>query len=192
MIGLEFRFSPVAGGQVGIYRTSDRTIQLFGQYSLLGQSNAPVSVDALLAVEGTNNFRDEYSPAVGAIVSRTVGDRLTLYGQPIWVGHANIAGLLHPTLTGLRSLDDDTFMVGLGARVQLRPTVFATFEIAPRLSGFHNGNAHTSMAIERRVGGHAFQLNFSNGIGSTYGQVARGGSEDDWFIGFNISRNSNR
>ena len=77
MIGLEFRVSPVTGGQVGIYRTSDRTIQLFGQYSLLRQSNAPVSVDAVLAVEGTNNFRDEYSPAVGAIVSRTVGDRLT-------------------------------------------------------------------------------------------------------------------
>ena len=34
----------------------------------------------------------------------------------------------------------------------------------------------------------AEMINFSRGLGTTMGQVARGGSEDDWFIGFNISR----
>jgi hypothetical protein len=44
-------------------------------------------------------------------------------------------------------------------------------------------------AIEKRQGGHAFQLNFSNGFGTTMGQLARGGfNNDDWYLGFNISR----
>jgi hypothetical protein len=38
------------------------------------------------------------------------------------------------------------------------------------------------------VGGHSFLLNFSNGIGTTMAQVARGGTEADWYIGFNITR----
>ena len=48
---------------------------------------------------------------------------------------------------------------------------------------------HATFAIEKRAGGHAFQLNFSNGFGTTMGQIARGGtSNDDWYMGFNISR----
>ena len=34
-----------------------------------------------------------------------------------------------------------------------------------------------------------FQLTFSNGLGTTLAQVARGGTaRDDWYIGFNLSR----
>ena len=188
LIGLEFRFSPVEGGQIGFYRTSDRTIQLSGQYALLRAGQSPVSIDAIVAVDGTNNFRDEYSPTVGAIVSWMAGERVALYGQPLWVGNANIGTLIHATRAGLESTEDHTFLLGLGGRVQLRPTVFAVVEVAPRLAGFANGHPHASVAIEKRVGGHGFQVNFSNGIGATYGQIARGGSEDDWFIGFNITR----
>jgi hypothetical protein len=43
--------------------------------------------------------------------------------------------------------------------------------------------------LEQRAGGHVFQLNFSNGFGTTLAQVARGGSRrDDWYLGFNLSR----
>jgi hypothetical protein len=51
------------------------------------------------------------------------------------------------------------------------------------------GANQASCAIEKRAGGHDFQLNFSNGFGTTMGQLARGGtSSDDWYLGFNISR----
>ena len=41
----------------------------------------------------------------------------------------------------------------------------------------------------KRAGGHVFQLNFSNNIGTTPSQIARGGFDnEDWYIGFNISR----
>ena len=43
--------------------------------------------------------------------------------------------------------------------------------------------------LEKLVGGHVFQVNFSNSVGTTLSQVARGGtSNDDWYLGFNISR----
>ena len=58
-----------------------------------------------------------------------------------------------------------------------------------RGSGYDPGRAPGTFGIEKRAGGHTFQLNFSNGFGTTMGQIARGGtSSDDWYLGFNISR----
>ena len=45
-----------------------------------------------------------------------------------------------------------------------------------------------TFGVEKRVGGHSFQVNFSNSLGSALGQIAQGASDDDWFIGFNITR----
>ena len=39
VIGLEYRFGLARGWQAGIYRTSDRTIELFTQYNVWGQAN---------------------------------------------------------------------------------------------------------------------------------------------------------
>ena len=89
---------------------------------------------------------------------------------------------------------NDTFMVGLGARVRVRPTVYVTVEASPRVSGYRPGVTHGGFAIEKRAGGHLFQLNFSDSFGTTMGQIARGGPEPrpgedkDWYMGFNISR----
>src|SRR5260370_424864 len=44
----------------------------------------------LVSVEGTNNFRDQYSPAVAALVSRTIGEHAALYVEPMWVHHSNV------------------------------------------------------------------------------------------------------
>ena len=46
-----------------------------------------------------------------------------------------------------------------------------------------------SFGVEGRAGGHLFQINFSNGFGTTLGQISRGAfSYDNWYIGFNIAR----
>src|SRR4029450_11586204 len=74
-IGLEYRFGIIQNGQIGIHRTSNRTIEFFGQYDVFRQSKRmPVEISALYTIDGTNNFRDSYTPALGAIVSRTFGD----------------------------------------------------------------------------------------------------------------------
>jgi hypothetical protein len=181
-IGLEYRFGIVRNGQIGIHRTSNKTIEFFGQYGVLRQSaGRPVDVSALVTIEGTNNFRDSYSPAFGAIVSRTFSTALALYVEPIWINNTNPLP---------RQLVDrnNTFIVGIGARVRVRPTVYIVGEAAPR-SGYKPGTTQASFGLEKRAGGHTFQLNVSNAFGTTLAQIGRGGPvENDWFLGFNISR----
>jgi len=190
-IGLEYRFGIIPNGQVGIHRTSNRTIEFFAQYAALRQgANFPLDVSALATIEGTNNFHDDKSgipvssrsPALGAIISRTVGEVAAFYVEPIWVNNTN------PDPSQLVD-HNDTFMVGVGARIRFRPTLYLVGEFAPRASGYKPGVNHGSFAIEKRVGGHLFQLNFSNAFGTTIAQIARGGSiEKNWTLGFNISR----
>jgi hypothetical protein len=184
-IGLEYRFGIVKNGEVGIHRTSDKTLEFFGQYGILRQTpSRPVDMSVLVSVEGTNNFRDQYSPAVGAIVSRTFGERAALYVEPAWVHHANVQ-----SDTAIAGAPTDTVMVGLGGRFRVRPTVSIVAEFSPRLSGFRPGVNHGGLAIEKRAGGHMFQLNVSDSFATTMGQIARGGPEGtNWHLGFNISR----
>ena len=181
-IGLEYRFGIVPNGQIGLHRTSNKTIEFFGQYDLIRQgTRLPIDVSAFASIDGTNNFKDSYSPAVGAILSRTIADIAALYVEPIWVNNSN---QLPKDVVD----DNNTFMVGLGARIRLTPTVYLVGEAAPR-TGFKPGVTQGSFGIEKRVGGHVFQLNFSNAFGTTMAQIARGGPvENDWFLGFNISR----
>jgi hypothetical protein len=182
-IGLEYRFGIVPNGEIGIHRTSDRTIEFFTQYGIVRQRpNRPVDVTALATIDGTNNFRDQYTPALGAIVSRRFAERAALYVEPIWVHDAN----LQPSSAAEAR---DTFMVGVGGRLRVRPTVSIAAEFSPRVSGYRPGVNHGSFAIEKRAGGHVFQLNFSDSFATTMGQIARGGpASKDWFLGFNISR----
>ncbi len=141
----------------------------------------PVTIDALVAIEGTNNFRDRYSPSVGAVISRSFGRHGAIYAQPIWINNTN------PLPSELVD-DNSTFIVGVGTRLRVRPTVYLVAEAAPRF-GYTPDVAHVSFAIEKRAGGHSFQLNFSNSFGTTFAQVASGGvSNDNWYMGFNISR----
>jgi hypothetical protein len=181
-IGLEYRFGIMAGTQIGIHRTSDRTIQFFAQHNVIRQGdNRPVGIDVVAAVEGTNNFRDSYSPSIGAAVSRTIGRHGALYVHPIWVNNTS------PDPSELTD-DNDTFIVGVGARFRVRPTVYVVGEAVPRF-GFEPDAVYASFGIEKRAGGHSFQLNFGTGLGTTFAQMARGGpGNDQWFIGFNISR----
>ena len=122
-------------------------------------------------------------------MSRTVATRVAIYVEPMWVGNTDNGELIHPMRGGSRLTDDEsTFMVGVGSRVRVWSSLFAVAEIVPRVAGFENGDHHATFGLETQLGGHVFQLNFSNSLGTTPAQVAQGGSEDDWFIGFNISR----
>jgi hypothetical protein len=183
LIGLEYRFGLFRKTQVGLHRTSNKTIEFFAQRELLAQSEGfPITVDALATIDGTNNFRDSYSPALGLVLSREVGDRAAFYLEPIWVNNSN-------PLPDELADDNSTFMIGLGTRLRIRPTVYVLLEAAPRVAGHDPDVTHVSFGIEKRAGGHSFQLNVSNSFGTTMGQIARGGtSNDDWYLGFNISR----
>ena len=190
-IGLEFRFGLMRGWQVGVHRTNlNKTIEFFTQYNLMQQREGrPFGIGAVASIEGTNNFHDtedeqieaSYSPALGVVFSRDLGRAGALYFQPIWVNNTN-------QLPSDLADDNDTIIFGLGARIHLGSGVYVTGEVAPR-TGYDPDVIHGAFAIEKRVGGHTFQLNFSDGFGTTMAQIARGGtSSDDWYLGFNISR----
>jgi hypothetical protein len=181
-IGLEYRFGILSGTQLGVNRTSDKTIQFFGQHQLFRQGESmPLGLDIYASIEGRNNFQEIYSPAVGAVISRRIGTHGAVYVEPIFVGNTNFFDLVPED-------DNDTFILGLGGRVRIRPKLYLVGELAPRF-GYDPGIMHGSFGIEMRAGGHSFQINFSDGFGTTMAQLARGGfDKDDWYLGFNITR----
>jgi Membrane bound beta barrel domain (DUF5777) len=181
-VGLEYRFGVFSGTQIGIHRTSERTIQLFLQHQVLRQATGKVvTIDLLGSIEGADNFKESYAPAIGAVISRTLGRHGALYLQPIWINNTN------PDLSEFVD-DNNSFLIGFGGRLRVRPSLYLVAEAAPR-TGYAPDETYVSFAVEGRAGGHSFQVNFSNGFGTTLRQVARGGLDyDNWYLGFNISR----
>jgi hypothetical protein len=179
-VGFEYRFGIARHLQAAVYRTSiDKALQFYGKYDAVRQgSTLPVSLSAIASVEGADNFRERYSPALGLAVSRMARDRLAVYVTPIWVH--NTAALL--------DVSRDTFFVGIGGRVRVGSTVYVVGEVVPRTAGYRPDTPAYGFALEKRAGGHLFQINFNNGQGTTFGQLARGGSPNSLYLGFNLAR----
>src|SRR5688572_13658613 len=121
-VGFDYRFGLARHLQAAVYRTAiDKTFQFSGKYDALRQNGSmPVSVSALLSVEGSDNFQEHYAPALGVSVSRMAADRIAVYATPVWVH--NTAALLN--------LDRDTFFIGVGGRVRVSSTVYLVAEVA--------------------------------------------------------------
>jgi Membrane bound beta barrel domain (DUF5777) len=164
-----------------------RAIEFSAKYDGWHQSaTLPVSVSGVVSIEGDNNFgansgtaSKNYSPALGLVVSRTIGGRYALYATPFWVGK-----------TGTNATaDGNTGFLGLGARVRFGGSNYLSGEVSPRLGGFVIGDPEYGFAIEKRVGAHVFALTFTNGTSNTtYRQIARGGAPGHLHLGFNLTR----
>jgi hypothetical protein len=196
VIALEYRIAPIRRTQFVFFRNNvDKTIELSGRYDFVRQGDKfPVSGSAIVSVEGTRNFRaghsensDEHqhgdnggqrSPAVGAVFSRVFGTKLAVYATPMWVHNTRPAG----------SDQQDTTYIGLATRARIRSKVYLVAEMSPRLSGYAPSTMEYGFGIERRAGGHMFQLTFTNATAGTYGQLARGGFPNTLYLGFNLAR----
>ena len=181
-IGLELRYGLARGTQIGVHRTSDRTIQIFGQHNFMNErAGRPLGLDGIATLEGGNNLHRRYESALGLVASRNLGRWVALYAEPMWIANTNPAADA--------GFDNNTVMLGLGGRLRVRPSTYLVAEISPRLGGYDPGVSQISFGLEGRAGGHLFQLNISNGFGTTLGQLGAGASNnDDWHIGFNIAR----
>lgn len=198
-IGLGLRFGLFRGTQLGLYRTSDRTIEILAQQELVREGKSPLGLSLAGSIEGLDNFGltdappqsaplHEFSPSIGVVLSRKLGTRGAVYAVPSWVGNTRVV----PSAPGT---SDGTLVLGLGARLRLTGTMSVLGEVHPRLAGYRgdlgSGDPASlaTFGLEWRVGGHAFQLNFSNALGTTPAQVARGAQGlDGWLIGFNLTR----
>jgi hypothetical protein len=180
-IGLELRYGLLPGTQVIFHRMSDRTIQIAGQQNLWQQKpdGRPLGIDVIATLEGKNNLRGQKSSTLGLLVSRKVGRVAALYAEPLFVVNSNPGD----------TTDNNTAMIGLGARIRIRPATYLFGEVTPRLSGYRPGVAQGSFGIEMRSGGHTFQINVSNGLSTTLAQLTSSGfNSETWMLGFNISR----
>ena len=200
IIGLEYRFGITSDLQAGVHRSIlSRTIEVFGRYDRWRQNaTLPVSISLIGAVEGLDNLTEHHQPTIAAAISRTVGSGVVLYATPAYVADTAAADFIaghddHDHGVGTPETDehaahDDTFMLGLGARLRLRPSVYLAGEVTPRLAGHDPGRATWGVALEKKTEGHTLQINFTNSYGTTFGQLARVGSEHDVYLGFNITR----
>ncbi len=180
-VGFELRYGLVPGTQLSVHRSNDRAIQLAGQHRLVTSPRG--DLDLLAAIEGQDNFRDNHTITVGAVLSRQINDQGAVYVHPMIAFNSN------PLPDSLID-DNHTVQLGLGGRLRIGQTkMYLVGEAAPRLAGFKPGVDHIAFAFEHRSGGHMFQLTVTNSFATTLRQVALGGpGNGDWFIGFNLSR----
>jgi Membrane bound beta barrel domain (DUF5777) len=191
VIGLEFRFGLPYGAQVGVFRTSAKTVEFFTQKEVVPQrERVPVTIAAYGSLEGSSNFDSPRAGALGVVASRKFGERGAVYAQPLYVRNTN------PSLVPSEDHDQyghhiayrDTTMVGVGGRFSVIRNLYVTGEYAPRIRGFR-GPALKAFAVDKVVGGHVFQINVSNALGMSLADVARGSvSDEHWYLGFNLSR----
>ena len=205
IIGFEYRIGIAKHVQAAFYRSSfDKTIQLHGKYDALRQRGAlPVSISALVSVEGTDNFQEKYAPAVGLVVSRRLGTRIAAYVTPMWVHntaasldaleHSHEAGAAHddaPTSYGAALAHDhrDTTYAGVGGRLRFRGSAYVAGEVVLRAGGYAPDKPAYGVSVEKRVGAHMFSLTFTNTFATTFAQLARGGAANTLYLGFNLGR----
>ena len=204
IIGLEYRFAVTGSLQAGVNRSIlGKTIETFARWDALRQVDGrPFALSATGSLEGQDNLRLDPQPGVSLTVSRVQGTRLALYVTPTFVKDAHTPTLRvnheehsHGGEEGEEDPDaitgedkNDTAFIGLGMRVRVLETMSVVAEVSPRIYGYRPDRAAWNVGVEKLTRGHVLQLNFGNNFGTTPGQLARGGSTHDVYMGFNLSR----
>lgn len=192
VVGLEYRFGLMQNLQAGIHHSGlGRTWSFFGQYGIARQDRGlPVDLTALASfdiprvpVVGTPGaFERRVTPAFAIMVSRMFTEQVAMYVEPTIV-----TNIYNSFLTP--STSEHALLIGIGGRVLVTPTVSLVAEVVPRVAGLTANTHHAAFGIEKRAGGHLFQVNFSNSFASTMSQLAPGGEPaNNWHLGFNLSR----
>jgi hypothetical protein len=182
VIAFEYRYAPIRFAEVVFHRSAyAKTIQFSGKYDAIRPSDSwPIAISALVSVEGTDNFHQQYATAIGAVLSSRVAGRFAAYASPVWVSHTTAAIADAPT--------QSTLYLGLAARARAFGTTYLVGELTPRLNGYAPGQMEYGFGIEKRVGGHMFSLTFTNTDATTFSQIARGGASHTLYLGFNLGR----
>jgi hypothetical protein len=197
VIGVEYRFGITSNLHAGVNRSMlSKTIQTFARWDALRQSDSmPFSASLMASYEGLNNLQENHQPGAAITISRTFGDALALYATPAFVWDSRAVDFLegHDHDHDLGEVDEHadhehTAYVGLGARIRFSKSGYLVGEYSPRVYGYDPNRGVWGVGLEKRTDGHTLQLNLTNAFGTTLGQLARGGSPHDIYLGFNITR----
>ena len=166
---------------VSAYRSSSilgRPIEFMGAYNLLDEhEHQPFNLVARVSIDGQDNFSKNFTTNFEMLVSRSITGRAQIYIAPT----ASIQnreliqkpGQLNQTPPSLPGIN--TFSLGIGGAVDIRPTVALVAEVFPTLVNGEEMGIHRpafAFGIQKRVYRHAFTLGFSTGPGTTVSQRA--------------------
>jgi Membrane bound beta barrel domain (DUF5777) len=200
-------------------RGTCRTIEVGLGYNWIAQmKGSPIAFSTYASVEGNDNFTEEYTYNLQAMISARVAKRLYLFFSP--AVHLNSNGQrrfnprpndFFPSATAANTFKLPTHgaSFGFGAEVLITPNVAILFDFVPR-TGFKMGTVRpvfgTNFAvvgfenesypsigfgIQRKIREHSFALTFSNTQATTTSRYNSSNltlKPKDIIIGFNLSR----
>ena len=150
-----------AGTQLGLYRTSDRTIELHAQQELLREGKSPLGLSLAASIEGLDNFGLTDVPPRRAPPRVLAVDRpRPLAGSSATRGRSTSCRRGSGTRAWWSSApggDDSTLVLGLGVRLRITRAMAIVGEIHPRLAGYRgdlgSGNPDALATLRDRVEG---------------------------------------
>jgi hypothetical protein len=219
------RFGVTSKLSVSAFRSPSfigRPIELGVDYNFLDEKDGyPLNLTARVSIDGQNNFATSFTENLELIVSRSLGRRAQLYAVPTFsindralVAHPGpelwdpmpIQHCYMPLAAGISPSFDvhpcaNVFSLGVGASVDIRPTLALVAEAIPTLAngpelGIHR--AAFAFGIKKKIWRHAFTLGFGNspgtdtaqraGTDATFTQNPGADKPSAMFIGFDLTR----
>lgn len=174
-----------------------KTIEIGLGYHLLDEAGkSPVALSTYASVEGNDNFTDNFTFNIQAMVSRSMTKYVNLFFSPALHLNSNGNSRFNPSPLNQPpeiaqaardlSLGQHTGSFGFGVNARIRPSASLLFEFVPRIGfktgqvlplfddntfqflGFENRSEPAiGFGIEKRIGRHAFALTFSNSQNTT-------------------------
>lgn len=175
-----FRYGVTDKLAVSIYRSPSivgRPIQLMAAYTILDEHQGrPLNMTVRVSIEGQNNFRKNYTENIEGIFSRSITSRAQVYLVPTL--SFNDRPLVQSGFRSSQIVDlpgTNAFSLGMGAAVDIRPTVALLAEVIPTLANGRDLGIHRpaySFGIQKKIWRHAFTLGLTTSPGATVSQRA--------------------
>jgi mono/diheme cytochrome c family protein len=202
-----FRYAATGKLSFSVYRAPsiiNRPIEFLMAYNVLDEyDDHPVNAALRVSVDGQDNFRKNFTANFEAIVSRSITNKAQFYAVPtVSLGNRRLLSKPGALENRPANLDgEDTFSLGAGLAVNVRPTVALVAEVIPTLVHGRELGIHRpayGFGIQKQIRGHAFTLGVSNGPGTVVAQ--RAGTRASFlgdpsadkprglFFGFNLMR----
>jgi hypothetical protein len=201
------RFGVTDKFSVAAYRTPSvigRTIELMAAYNLLDEHDSqPLNLSFRFSVDGQNDFQKNFSANIEGEVSRSITHRAQVYVVP------TLSFQVRPLTSAPGDLTNpppdlpgfNTFSIGAGGALDIRPTVALVAEVIPTLWNARELGIHRpafAFGIQKKIWRHAFTFGFTNSPGTTVSD--RAGTNASFlsspsadipshvFVGFDLSR----
>jgi len=176
-----FRYGVTDKLSVSIYRSPSfiaRPIQLMAAYNFIDEHDGyPLNASVRLSIQGENNFSRNFTENIEGIVSRSISSRAQLYVVPtVSLGNRE---LFSPSSFFSSAIPNrpgvNTFSLGVGGALDIRPTVALIAEVIPTLANGDELGIHRpafGFAIQKKIWRHAFTFGFTTSPGTTVAQRA--------------------